>query len=124
MTTSTDPIESHTVHSERLIAQAEEELAKGDRLQASEKAWGAVAHRLKVIADQRGWEYTSHQHVYGVVRQIANELGDQRIRDLFAYAAGLHQNYYVDATPIEELAYEIDRVKELLELLKRVEMEQ
>ena len=47
--------------------------------------------------------------------------GDQRIRDLFAYAAGLHQNYYVDATSKEESAYEIDRVKELLEMLKRVE---
>ena len=39
MTSKTVPIESHAVHSDRLIADAEEELAKGDRLQASEKAW-------------------------------------------------------------------------------------
>ena len=123
MTIPKVPIEGHDVHSERLIAQAEEELAKGDRLQASEKAWGAVAHRLKVIADWRGWEYTSHQHVYGVVRHVADELGDIRVRELFSTAAGLHQNYYVDATPIEEIAYEIDRVKELLEMLNRVELE-
>lgn len=122
MTIPKIPIEGHDIHSDRLIAQAEEELAKGDRLQASEKAWGAVAHRLKVIADHRGWEYSTHQHVYGVVRRLSDELGDQRVRDLFAYANGLHQNYYVDATPIEELAYEIDKAKELLEMLNRVEL--
>lgn len=122
MTIPKIPIESHDVHSERLIAQAEDELAKGDRLQASEKAWGAVAHRLKVIADHRGWEYTAHRHVYGVVRQLSDELGNQSVRDLFAYANGLHQNYYADATPIEELAYEIDKVKELLDILNRVKL--
>ena len=123
MTIPKIPIESHAAHSERLIAQAEEELAKGDRLQASEKAWGAVAHRLKVIADHRGWDYSTHQQVYGVVRQLSDELGDQRVRDLFAYANSLHQNYYADATPLDELAHEIDRVKELLDMLNRVVLE-
>lgn len=123
MTTDIGPIESHSVHSERLIIHAEEELAKGDRLQASEKAWGAVAHQLKAIADKRGWEYTRHQHVYRIVRQIADELGDEELRSLFPIAAGLHQNYYVDAMPLDELEYEIGKVKELLERLKRVELE-
>ena len=118
MTSHAGPIESHDVHSDRLIAHAEQELANGDRLQASEKAWGAVVHRLKVIADQRGWEYTRHQHVYRIVRQIADERGDQRIRELFPIAAGLHQNYYLDAMPLDELGYEIGKVKELLEMLK------
>ena len=47
------PIETHQIHSERLMRHAEEQLAKGDRLQASEKAWGVAAHRLKEFADQR-----------------------------------------------------------------------
>ena len=41
------PIEDHAVHSDRLIRHAWEQLEQGDRLQASEKAWGAVAHALK-----------------------------------------------------------------------------
>ena len=101
------------------MAQAEE-ACQGRQLQASEKAWGAVAHRLKVIAEQRGWEYTAHRHAYGVVRQLSDELRDQSVRDLFAYANG----YTRTTTPMrcpEELAYEIDKVKELLELLNRVE---
>ena len=43
MTTTTQPIESHEVHSKRLMAHAWEQLEAGDRLQASEKAWGAIA---------------------------------------------------------------------------------
>ena len=44
MTLRSEPIEAHYVHSQRLILHAEEKLAEGDRIQASEKAWGAVAH--------------------------------------------------------------------------------
>ena len=121
MTSRTAPIESHAVHSDRLIADAEEELAKGDRLQASEKAWGAVAHRLKVIAAQRGWEYTTHRQVYGIVNRLTDELGDEELQHLFAFATGLHQNYYIDAVPLDRLEYEIGRVKDLLEMLKYAE---
>ena len=121
MTSRTAPIESHAVHSDRLIADAEQELAKGDRLQASEKAWGAVAHRLKVIAAQRGWEYTTHRQVYGVVRRISDEVGGQELKDIFGIASSLHQNFYADVKPLEQLENEIGRVKDLLEMLKRTE---
>ena len=54
------PIEDHAVHSDRLIRHAWEQLEQGDRLQASEKAWGAVAHALKDIAARRGWRNRAH----------------------------------------------------------------
>ena len=119
--TTAAPIETHDVHSRRLIAHAEIELAKGDRLQASEKAWGAVAHRLKAIADRRGWEYVTHRQVFGIVKRLADELGDEELRYLFEFAHGLHRNYYVDAVPLEQLEYQIGKVKELLALLDLVE---
>ena len=121
MTSRTAPIESHAVHSDRLIADAEEELAKGDRLQASEKAWGAVAHQLKVIADLRGWEYNTHRQVYGVVSRLSDEVGGQELKDIFGIANSLHQNFYTDVKPLEQLENEIGRVKDLLEMLKRTE---
>ena len=121
MTTITSPIEAHDVHSRRLIAHAEIELEKGDRLQASEKAWGAVAHRLKAIADRRGWEYVTHRQVYGIVERLVDELGDPRIEALFYAANGLHQNYCVDAQPIESLRRQIGMAEELLAILDLVE---
>ena len=114
------PIESHDIHSERLMEHAERQLAVGDRLQASEKAWGAVAHRLKVVADQRGWEYTKHQHVYGVVKRLAQELRDPDLMSDFIVADGLHKNFYVDLKPLDHLAIELERVRRLLDKLQRI----
>ena len=122
MTTArVEPIESHDVHSERLIRHAEEKLAEGDRLQASEKAWGAVAHRLKVIAERRGWEYNTHAQVYRIIKQLSVEQDNRQITVLFSAAKGFHQNYYIDAMPLEELNDEMENVKELLRLLEQVD---
>ena len=119
--TTAAPIETRDIHSRRLIAHAKIELENGDRLQASEKAWGAVAHRLKAIAERRGWEYVTHRQVFGIVKRLADELGDPRIEVLFYAANGLHQNYYVDAQPIESLRRQIGMVEELLAILDLVE---
>lgn len=118
---TTAPIESHAIHSERLIAHAERELANGDRLQASEKAWGATAHKLKEIANRRGWRYITHAHVYGIVENLVDELGDETVNDLFTYAVNLHRNYYIDSVPIPRLEFEINKVKQLLRILQSVE---
>ena len=122
MTTArVEPIESYDVHSERLMRHAEEKLAEGDRLQASEKAWGAVAHRLKVIAERRGWEYNTHAQVYRIIKRLAVERNNRQITVLFSAAKGFHQNYYIDAMLIEELNDEMENVRELLRLLEQAD---
>ncbi len=113
----TGPIETHKVHSERLMRHAEEQLAKGDRLQASEKAWGAAVHRLKDIANKRGWKYDTHTEAYAVIRRLVEETNDPQLRRLFRVASNLHRNYYLDAEPLEELAVDIDDVRLLLRKL-------
>ena len=65
------PLESHETHSRRLFRHAQEQLEKGDRLQASEKAWGAVAHRVKLIADRMGWTYDTHTDFHSLKNRIA-----------------------------------------------------
>ena len=55
------------------------------------------------------------------MKRLADELGDEELRHLFAYAHGLYRNYYVDAVPIEYLEYQIGKVKDLLALLDLVE---
>lgn len=117
------PIEPHPTHSRRLMEHAEEELARGDRLQASEKAWGAIAHQIKAIADRRGWEYDRHQHVFGVIRRISNETEDPRkVLQLFDIARGMHDNFYLDSTPLSYIAFQLGEVKELMDILTRPEL--
>ena len=115
------PIESHAAHSERLIFHAELELAQGDRLQASEKAWGYVAHRIKHIAQRRNWKYTNHSHVFAIMDQLVAETGDPELDGLFSFANNLHRNFYADEKPIAQVEYEIGMVKRLLAKLSQIE---
>ena len=118
MTIREQPIESHEVHSKRLIQHAMEQLEKGDRLQASEKAWGAVAHQMKMVAEQRGWPYKTHRHAYEIADRLSEEMGDPNVRRLFNTANTLHQNFYADEKPISVLKKDIEDVKELLYILE------
>ena len=105
--------------SRQLLIHAREELAAGSRLQAGEKAWGAVVQPMKAIAEQRGWPHKSHQDVREVARQVALEYGfdDEQYDALSeAYWVG-HQNFYENYHHFEDLAEMIDKVEELLPYL-------
>ena len=96
-------------------------LEAGDRLQASEKAWGAVAHRLKVVADNRSLRYETHADASRVIRSLTTEQGNPRIRTLFDVAQLMHMNYYKDAWAIDYIRDQLKDVKELLVILERIE---
>ncbi len=121
MTLRSEPIEAHYVHSQRLILHAEERLAEGDRLQTSEKAWGAVAHYFKHLAAQRGWRYVTHADAFRISDRLAAELGDSSIKTLFSIANSMHGNFYQDQKSLDHIAQEIDEVKVLLDILKRAD---
>ena len=118
MTIRAQPIEEHHVHSLRLMAHAEEQLDAGNRIQASEKAWGAVAHQLKVVAARRGWKYETHSDSHSIARRLSIELADTELHTLFRVATALRHNFYADTIPIENLRIDIADVKKLLAKLR------
>ena len=64
-------VEDRVQISLRLIEQARVELAGGDRLQATEKVWGALAQMMKAHGQQRGWlNLGSHRTVGHIARQL------------------------------------------------------
>ncbi len=102
--------------SRHMIIHAREELIMGSRLQAGEKAWGAVVHPVKAIAEQRGWRHGSHQDVHAVLSQLVLEYGfdtDQAHALSEAYRVG-HENFYENYRSPEELSEMMDRVEEVL----------
>lgn len=103
--------------SERFLAQARRELSSGDLAQASEKGWGATAQMLKAIAEQRGWEHNRHRHYHRIASRLRAETGDGEIRRLFDTASALHENFYENDTPADEVAERLDDVKDLLDKL-------
>lgn len=116
--TTNAPIEDHGIHSQRMLAHAREQLAAGDRVQAAEKIWGAAAHKLAEIANQRGWPLTSHRDNADIAEYIAALVGDLAIVGGFDSAAAAHQNFYADLLPIHKLEARLNAVSDLIERLE------
>ena len=119
MTYSSDRADNHMQISLRFIRQADEELAAGDHLQASEKAWGAVAHYLKSIAIRREWRHSGHRDFYTIINRLAEETANpQEFVMLFEAADSLHANFYNDFLSVPRVRSRIEHAKRLLTLLE------
>ena len=87
----------HQDISDQSLEHAEEEFRNGDLLQASEKAWGAVAHYVKSIARREGWPNKSHRDVSKNADRLIALTDDPRKNELLFEAMGnLHVNFYED----------------------------
>ena len=111
-------IENHLRISEKFLQHAYDQFEAGDMPQASEKAWGAVAHYLKSEAKFRGWRNTSHSDLSHIALDLAQETEDPaRIEELYVMMEGLHTNFYEDRLPDGLVARGIDRAGELISRL-------
>ena len=103
----------HAQTARDFLAAADIELADGELVQGSEKLWGAAAHAVIAVAQQRGWQHRSHRSMKNAVIRIADELGKENellgdvIRAEFAAAEKFHRNYYHD--DMEDYERDADR---------------
>ena len=100
--------------SRELLSQANQELARGDIRQASEKGWGAAAQIVKAVAESRGWQHDSHALLYETVGRLVEETGDRQIANLFRSASHLHINFYENWYPALLVTTGLDDVELLL----------
>ena len=102
----------------RLLAQAHYELhKKGDRLQASDKAAGAVAHAVKAIGCDRQWRHSSHNLRRQIVNLLAAEFDQPELTVLQWAADQVHDNFYEDRLYEWELSEYLSRITNGMELL-------
>ena len=114
-----DPkVEEHRRISRQFLRQAESEFAHGDRLQASEKAWGAAAHAVKAVAQQRGWQHDGHRYLFEAIDKIYCETGDREFLGLFNSAVSLYTNFHENWQTDDFVQDGIERVEILLEKLE------
>ena len=112
-------IANHTETSERFLRHAEEQFERGDLPQASEKAWGAVAHYVKSVAKQRGWRDRSHSDLSDIVVDLAQETDDpERIKILYRSVGALHTNFYENWLSDSMVG---GGIEDALELISRLE---
>ncbi len=88
-------ITQHQAISDTFLQHAVDEFENGDLLQASEEAWGAVAHYVKSIARERGWPNRSHADLNMNARRLIAETDDPKSNETKLRAVNaLHHNFY------------------------------
>jgi len=91
------------------LREAEELSAKGDYVQASEKAWGAAAQIVKAVAAKKGKELRSHGDLWRFVLEVAGE--NDELSRLWHVTNTLHQNFYGGWIPPEGVRRAVEDVK-------------
>ena len=116
-------VEHHLKTSRRLIRQAGYELKRGDRVQACDKAAGAVAHGVKALAERRYWRHDSHNRRRNIVHLLAAEYDLPDLSVMQDTADKLHDNFYEDLMyePVvrERLVRVTGLLADFIELLER-----
>lgn len=109
---------AHAAISRRFREHSVIEIQKGNRLQASEKIWAAVAQQLKAVAEDRGWANESHGHLRDIAWQLYRETRDDRIRLLFRSVESMHTNFYENEETWDDVEGAWVDAEELVERLE------
>ena len=116
------PIEPHATHRDQLLAHAREMLEADDRVQASEKIWGALSHAVSDIAKRREWplgeEYIDKKDV---ARYVGEQAGSPRINLLYNSVYPYHTNFHKDEEEPAAIREGIEMAEELVGLLKEAD---
>ena len=103
-------IQDHALTAQDFLAASDREFAAGDVLQASEKLWGAAAHAIMAVANQRGLDHGTHRAMINSARQIAVEMDDNVLRlelgiGILA-AQHFHSNFYNGTMEPEDVEFD------------------
>jgi len=118
-----DPIEKVELHlklADKFLREAEEFLAKGDYVQASEKGWGVAAQMIKAIATKENLELRSHASLWEYLDKLTEKLQDVELRRLWWTANNLDQNFCESWMTPRDVKYAIEDVKKFAEKLKKL----
>ena len=103
--------EDYATISHMFLTHAKDELSRGNRLQASEKVWGAANYALKAVAAQHGWRHGGKRNVFAVAYQLAEETNRRTFRDQLLVARAIHYNFYDNDLDEEDVKVGLDAVE-------------
>ena len=112
--------EQHREISTQFLDHAEDEFRKGQLLQASEKAWGAVSHYVNYIARQRGWPLGSHRRLIDNANNLISRdpANAEHRRRLLRSVEALHANFYNAFLDEESVREGVQDARELIRALE------
>ena len=112
-------VDYHRERSRHFLALVDEELARGELEEASNKVWGAAAHAIKAVAERRGWQHHAHTLLEQAVYRLVNE--ENAPRDLLIQcmtASAYHQRFYGSPPEAEFIRAGQELIAEFIQTLE------
>ena len=122
MTTAADTIAYHRERSRHFLALVDDELARGELEEASNKVWGAAAHAIKAVAERRGWEHHAHALLEETVDRLVQEEGaPMDIWIQYLTASAYHQRFYGGPPPAGAIRAGKDLIAQFIDTLESLD---
>ncbi len=112
--------DEHMQISRRFVQHAREELDQGERLQASEKIWGAAQHALAAVGKERGWNTDKYDQKVAIANHLSQEFANPQIRVQNRSYESYHVNFYQNSIDRMELAEAIADVEQFVNEMERI----
>ena len=100
------------------LRQAQQELNRGDTMQASEKAYGAVTSAAKAYGELRGWNHYNHHRVGLILEQLRDEENNPALIRDFDAVQSQHNNFFEYEMSITHVQDGINIARELVDALE------
>ena len=110
--------------SRRKLRQAQQELNRGDTMQASEKAYGAVTSAAKAYGELRGWNHYNHHRVGLILEQLRDEWNAPELVISHLAIREMHNNFFeyeLSATVVQDGVHAAQRMVARLEEIRQSE---
>ena len=104
----------HSQTAQDFLATSDSEFVAGDILQGSEKLWGAAAHAVMAVAQQRGWRFGDHRALQAAANRLADELREPILANNFSVAEKFHVNFYHDFMQDFEIDGDREKVRDFV----------
>ena len=119
MTTAADTIAYHRERSWHFLALVDDELARGELEEASNKVWGAAAHAIKAVAESREWEHHAHALLETAVLRLVREAGaPPHLFGQYLIATTYHQRFYGWPPDADAIRYGKQIIAEFIQTLE------
>ena len=106
------------------LRQAQQELNRGDTMQASEKAYGAVSCAAKAYGEKRGWNHYNHHRVGLILEQLREEWDAPDLVVAHLAIRALHNNFFeyeLSSTVVQDGIHAAQRMVARLEEIRQSE---
>ena len=103
-----------------LLKHAQEQLERGDTIQASEKAYGAMSHAVNSCGELRGWNHYNHHRVGLILDQLREEWDAPELSAGYLVLKALHDNFFEYEISTLQVQAGIGVATEMLEKLAEI----